>query len=83
MTTGTMILSFPLYELAVFAPSPWAAIWLAVLPMQDLLELDTRHRMNIPGTSEGNWQWGFDWTQLPVDLAKRLRHLNSIYGRIP
>jgi len=26
--TGTMILSFPLYELAVFAPSPWVAIWL-------------------------------------------------------
>jgi len=56
---------------------------LAVLPMQDLLELDSRHRMNIPGTSEGNWQWGFDWTQLPVDLAERLRHLNSVYGRIP
>jgi len=56
---------------------------LAVLPMQDLLELDSQYRMNIPGTSEGNWQWGFDWTQLPVDLAKRLRHLNSVYGRIP
>ena len=56
---------------------------LAVLPMQDLLELDSRHRMNTPGTSEGNWQWGFDWTQLPQDLPERLRHLNRVYGRIP
>ena len=57
--------------------------FLCILPMQDLLELDSRHRMNIPGTSDGNWQWGFDWKQVPVDLANRLRHLNSVYGRIP
>ncbi len=56
---------------------------LAVLPMQDLLELDSHHRMNTPGTSEDNWQWGFEWTQLPHDLARRLRRLNSVYGRIP
>ena len=56
---------------------------LAVLPMQDLLELDSRHRMNTPGTTEDNWQWEFEWTQLPVDLAEHLRHLNSVYGRIP
>lgn len=56
---------------------------LAVVPMQDLLELDSRHRMNTPGTTEDNWQWGFDWTQLPLDLAERLRHLNQIYGRAP
>ncbi len=56
---------------------------LAVLPMQDLLALDSRHRMNIPGTSEGNWQWGFKWSQLPADLVERLRHLNSLYGRVP
>jgi len=56
---------------------------LAILPMQDLLALDSRHRMNIPGTSEGNWQWGFKWSQLPSDLVERLRHLNSLYGRVP
>jgi len=56
---------------------------LAVLPMQDLLELDGKHRMNTPGTSKGNWQWGFDWVQLPANLAERLRHLNFVYGRIP
>jgi len=30
---------------------------LAVIPMQDLLGLGDGHRMNIPGTTEGNWQW--------------------------
>ncbi|MBT8438766.1 MAG: 4-alpha-glucanotransferase, partial [Gammaproteobacteria bacterium] len=56
---------------------------LAVLPMQDILALDSRHRMNIPGTSEGNWQWGFKWSQLPADTVEHLRHLNSLYGRVP
>lgn len=30
---------------------------LAVLQMQDLLELDAGARMNQPGTEQGNWQW--------------------------
>ncbi len=37
---------------------------LVIIPMQDILELDTEHRMNVPGTIEGNWQWRFDWSQL-------------------
>jgi len=28
-----------------------------ILPMQDILGLDNRARMNIPGTALGNWQW--------------------------
>ena len=54
---------------------------LAVIPMQDLLELDGDHRMNTPGTSEGNWSWRFDWEQLPEGLAERVRHLVWLYGR--
>ena len=34
---------------------------LAIIPMQDILGLDGAHRMNIPGTMGGNWQWRFDW----------------------
>jgi 4-alpha-glucanotransferase len=30
---------------------------LAVVPLQDLLELDDRARFNTPGTSSGNWCW--------------------------
>jgi 4-alpha-glucanotransferase len=28
-----------------------------VFPLQDLLGLDDKARMNIPGTSKGNWIW--------------------------
>ena len=37
-----------------------------IIPIQDLLELDSESRMNAPGTIEGNWQWRFDWTDLLV-----------------
>jgi 4-alpha-glucanotransferase len=54
---------------------------LAVLPMQDLLCLDGAARMNTPGTTEGNWQWQFDWAQVPEGLAGHVRHLAGLYGR--
>ncbi|MFA6911293.1 MAG: 4-alpha-glucanotransferase, partial [Candidatus Cloacimonadaceae bacterium] len=28
-----------------------------IFPMQDILALDEKARMNIPGTALGNWQW--------------------------
>lgn len=37
---------------------------LAIVPMQDILALDGMHRMNTPGTTEGNWAWRFSWDQL-------------------
>jgi 4-alpha-glucanotransferase len=54
---------------------------LAILPMQDILGLGKGHRMNMPGTSEGNWQWRFEWQQVNDTLAQDLRQLNRIYGR--
>jgi 4-alpha-glucanotransferase len=30
---------------------------LAVVPLQDLLELGDEARFNSPGTTEGNWSW--------------------------
>ena len=37
----------------------------AILPLQDVLSLGTEHRMNIPGTTRGNWgfTFSFDWWQ--------------------
>jgi 4-alpha-glucanotransferase len=55
----------------------------AIFPMQDILGLDSSHRMNIPGTTQGNWRWRFDWQSVPVDLAQRLRHLTELYQRLP
>ncbi|MFO8024438.1 4-alpha-glucanotransferase [Thiohalophilus sp.] len=55
---------------------------LAVIPMQDLLALGSEYRMNTPGTIEGNWQWRFDWPQVPDELIQKLRHLLHLYGRL-
>jgi len=71
-------------------PMPWPLIRcalasparLVIVPMQDLLELDGRHRMNLPGTEEGNWRWRFGWEQIAPDLPGRVRHLVNLYGRL-
>jgi 4-alpha-glucanotransferase len=42
---------------------------LAIVPMQDLLALDSRSRMNSPGTTLGNWQWRFTWEQVDPALV--------------
>jgi 4-alpha-glucanotransferase len=46
---------------------------LAIVPMQDLLRLDSQARMNTPGTTVGNWSWKFQWQDVPADLAPNLR----------
>ncbi|MBC7620236.1 MAG: 4-alpha-glucanotransferase, partial [Candidatus Saccharibacteria bacterium] len=53
----------------------------AVHPMQDILGLGTECRMNLPGKSEGYWEWRFDWSQVEPEHASRLKHLTRIYGR--
>lgn len=54
---------------------------LAILPMQDILKLDTQHRMNMPGTTEGNWRWRFDWQQLQLPMRQEMQKLILLYGR--
>lgn len=54
---------------------------LAVLPMQDILGLGQGERMNTPGTTEGNWGWRFEWSQVPDDLAPQLRDMCHRYDR--
>jgi 4-alpha-glucanotransferase len=54
---------------------------LAILPMQDILALGNGHRMNLPGTTENNWNWKFDWSQVASDLAARLQRMIHLYGR--
>ncbi len=56
---------------------------IAIIPMQDILGLGAGNRMNIPGTTEGNWSWRFSWDQLPKDLGTRLHHLLKLYNRLP
>ena len=54
---------------------------LSVLPMQDILSLDGEHRMNVPGTTEGNWSWKFNWDMVDETCSLRLKNLNTLYGR--
>jgi 4-alpha-glucanotransferase len=56
---------------------------LAMLPMQDVLELGPGHRMNAPGTVEGNWHWRFDWEQLTDEKAAGLAEIIRQHGRHP
>ena len=51
-----------------------SAAQLAILPMQDILELDSSHRMNTPGTCTGNWNWRFSWNQLTAAQKKRIKN---------
>lgn len=55
---------------------------LAIVPMQDVLGLDSQHRMNTPGTTGGdNWLWRFDWSMVPENLAERLARMGQLYRR--
>jgi 4-alpha-glucanotransferase len=53
----------------------------AMAPLQDVLGLDDRDRMNVPGVSTGNWKWQATEQQL-VDSAARLRELAEASGRL-
>ena len=53
----------------------------AIVPMQDVLCLDSRSRMNTPGTAEGNWGWRARADAFNQPLAMRLKSLAKLYGR--
>lgn len=54
----------------------------AVFPMQDLLGLDSRARMNVPGVEGGNWRWRFLWDQLTPAIKQRMHDLTRATGRL-
>jgi 4-alpha-glucanotransferase len=53
----------------------------AIVPMQDALGLGSEARMNLPASSEGNWDWRMPARAATHKLAHRLRDLAEIYGR--
>ncbi|HJZ57418.1 MAG TPA: 4-alpha-glucanotransferase [Gemmataceae bacterium] len=63
----------------------WASVAdLAVAPLQDLVELGSEARMNVPGTTTGNWRWRADTsaTRQP-EWVERLREMTEVYERLP
>jgi 4-alpha-glucanotransferase len=55
---------------------------LAVVQAQDILGLGSEARMNLPGTSEGNWSWQLRAGQLTRKHAARLRAATESAGRL-
>ena len=54
---------------------------LAIIPLQDILGLDGKARMNTPATMEGNWQWRFSSKVLNDRLEKKLSILVQNFQR--
>ena len=54
---------------------------IAIIPMQDYLNLGGFARINTPGLAAGNWQWRLKNDGLSDELAKTISHLTEIYGR--
>ncbi|VAW59581.1 4-alpha-glucanotransferase (amylomaltase) [hydrothermal vent metagenome] len=55
--------------------------YLSIIPMQDLLMLDSASRMNMPGTVGGNWRWRFSWDQLRQDVIETISLYMKLYQR--
>jgi 4-alpha-glucanotransferase len=52
-----------------------------VFPLQDVLGLDGSHRMNIPGTTDGNWTWRFTWDMVNAEATRVLGLITAASGR--
>jgi 4-alpha-glucanotransferase len=58
-----------------------SAAALAVIPLQDVLGLDSSARMNVPGRSQGQWRWRFPPEAFDAPAWQRLRELTRAAGR--
>lgn len=54
---------------------------IAIIPLQDVLGLDSKSRMNLPGKAEGNWGWRYQSDALKTELSDQLSGLIYVYGR--
>ena len=54
---------------------------IAIVPMQDILGLDSRARMNVPGKAEGNWALAIPPRAAHRRRRSRLAELTAVYGR--
>lgn len=55
---------------------------LTIIPMQDILGLGKKGRMNVPSTLGGNWSWRMKKKALRKRHAKMLRGLSETYMRL-
>ena len=66
---------------------------LAIVPLQDLLNLGAEARMNVPGSTQGNWRWrstesmlsgpAFSWLGDLTNVSNRVSPVPAHYESIP
>ena len=54
---------------------------MAIIPMQDVLNLGGESRMNFPGKLGGNWTWRYTWDQVPSNLAQTYKEMAILFDR--
>jgi len=60
----------------------WSSVAsLAIAPLQDLLNLGNEARMNVSGSTEGNWRWRATEGMLSDTRFERLRELTRDASR--
>lgn len=60
----------------------WASVAnVAMAPLQDVLSLSGKARMNLPGTPNGNWRWRFAADAVTTDHVDRLAEITVTYER--
>ena len=55
---------------------------MAIVPVQDILNLGSEARMNLPGAEHDNWSWRVGEGALTAEHAEELRELGEVSGRI-
>ncbi len=55
---------------------------LCVIPLQDVLGLNSDGRMNTPSKSAGNWTWRYKPGSLKPELASKLRLITEVADRV-
>ena len=54
---------------------------MVILQMQDILGLGEKHRMNLPASSAGNWEWRLSPEQITPAVTENLASMTAIFGR--
>lgn len=56
---------------------------IAIIPIQDYLELGDQGRMNEPSTIGKNWRFRVQYKDLTIELQKYIARLTKLFGRHP
>lgn len=54
---------------------------MAIIPLQDVLNLGEDYRMNLPGTTTKNWSFAFSWDMWQQSQIETLSYLSTLFAR--